>query len=65
MQNSENDVLMKGLNSQQKLAWQALEESNEKLIRENGRLTDEIIRFSSRLFEAETKVKGTAYDLYD
>ena len=60
---------MKGLNDQQKLAWQTLKNANEKLTRDlqevqearnilqmkYDEVSNEVVRFSSRLFEAEMK----------
>ena len=70
MGNSQSEELMKGLNSQQKLAWQNLKLANQKLTKElqdlseaknilqakNDELTEESVDFSTQLFEAETKL---------
>ena len=70
MSSSQSEELMKGLNSQQKLAWQNLKLANEKLTKElqdlseaknilqakNDELTEESVDFSTQLFEAETKL---------
>ena len=69
MGNSQSEVLLKGLNSQQKLAWKNLKSENENLTKElqdskeagvilqakNGELSDEIVGFSTQLFDAQTK----------
>ena len=69
MGNSQSEALMKGLNSQQKEAWKNLKNANEKLMKElqdlhetrdilqakNGELSDEIVCFSTQLFDAQTK----------
>ena len=69
MGNTQSETLVKGLNSQQKLAWHCLTDSNEKLIRQlqmseqaknqlqakNVELSNEIDSLSSKLFDAESK----------
>ena len=69
MGNSQSESLLKGLNSQQKLAWKNLKSENENLTKElqeskeardilqakNGELSDEIVSFSTQLFDAQTK----------
>ena len=71
MGNSQSEALMKGLNSQQKLAWQNLKSQNENLTKELqdskeardilqakiGELSDENVGFSTQLFAAETKLR--------
>ena len=75
MGNSQSESLLKGLNSQQKLAWKNLKTQNEKLTKELqdskeardilqakiGQLSDEIVGFSTQLFDAETKLWVLTY----